>query len=119
MTAWARPSRAARRAWRSPAPIRRCSPTKIRTRWAARIAPSPAAYRPALELITRHEINWTIVASATPAWAAAMFPDDPPDAAMAKLWDAIFETTRINADDPVAAWKAHDAGSAEAGGAFE
>jgi hypothetical protein len=25
------------------------------------------AYRPALELITRHEINWTIVASATPA----------------------------------------------------
>lgn len=32
------------------------------------------AYRPALELITRHEINWTIVASATPAWAASMFP---------------------------------------------
>ena len=29
------------------------------------------AYRPALELITRHAINWTIVASATPAWAAA------------------------------------------------
>ena len=36
------------------------------------------AYRPALELITRHAINWTIVASATPAWAAAMFPDDAP-----------------------------------------
>jgi len=32
------------------------------------------AYRPALELITRHEINWTIVAAATPAWAAVMFP---------------------------------------------
>jgi aminopeptidase len=29
------------------------------------------AYRPAMELITRHEINWTIVASATPAWAMA------------------------------------------------
>src|SRR5665213_1688157 len=68
------------------------------------------AYRPALELITRHEINWTIVASATPAWAAVMFPKDAPDVALAKLWDAIFETTRINADDPVAAWKAHDAG---------
>jgi aminopeptidase len=36
------------------------------------------AYRPALELITRHEINWTIVACATPAWAAAMFPEDAP-----------------------------------------
>ena len=68
------------------------------------------AYRPALELITRHEINWTIVASATPAWAAAMFPDDAPDVALAKLWEAIFQTTRINTDDPVAAWKTHDAG---------
>ena len=68
------------------------------------------AYRPALELITRHAINWTIVASATPVWAAVMFPKDAPDVALAKLWDAIFETTRINADDPVAAWKAHDAG---------
>ena len=67
------------------------------------------AYRPALELITRHAINWTIVASATPVWAAVMFPKDAPDVALAKLWDAIFETTRINADNPVAAWKAHDA----------
>jgi aminopeptidase len=67
------------------------------------------AYRPALELITRHAINWTIVASATPAWAASVFPNDAPDIALAKLWDAIFETTRINGPDPVAAWKAHDA----------
>jgi len=67
------------------------------------------AYRPALELITRHEINWTIVASATPAWAAAMFPDDSPQAALSKLWEAIFATTRINVDDPVSNWKAHDA----------
>ncbi|MFZ1937891.1 MAG: aminopeptidase, partial [Terracidiphilus sp.] len=67
------------------------------------------AYRPALELITRHDINWTIVAGATPAWAAAMFPEDAPDAALAKLWESIFATTRINMADPVAAWKAHDA----------
>jgi aminopeptidase len=66
------------------------------------------AYRPALELISRHEINWTIVAGATPAWAAAMFPGDPPELALDKLWDAIFRTTRIDAADPVAAWKAHD-----------
>ena len=67
------------------------------------------AYRPALQLITRHEINWTIVASATPAWAALVFPKDTPDAALEKLWDAIFQTTRINQEDPIAAWKAHDA----------
>ena len=68
------------------------------------------AYRPALELITRHAINWTIVASATPAWAASMFPEDAHAKALEKLWDAIFQTTRINTEDPVAAWKTHDAG---------
>ena len=67
------------------------------------------AYRPALELITRHEINWTIVACATPAWAAAVFPDLPPDEALAKLWNAIFAASRADQPDPVAAWKAHDA----------
>jgi aminopeptidase len=67
------------------------------------------AYRPALELITRHEINWTIVACATPAWAAAMFPDLPKDDALARLWDAIFAASRADQSDPVAAWKEHDA----------
>jgi aminopeptidase len=67
------------------------------------------AYRPALEWITRHAINWTIVASATPAWASAMFPEDAPKVALAKLWDAIFSVSRIHEDDPVAAWKKHDA----------
>ncbi len=67
------------------------------------------AYRPALELITRHAINWTIVASATPAWAAALFPNETAETAVAKLWELIFATSRINTDDPVSAWKTHDA----------
>ncbi len=67
------------------------------------------AYRPALELITRHEINWTIVACATPAWAAAVFPDLPQDEAIARLWKAIFAASRADQADPVAAWKEHDA----------
>ena len=68
------------------------------------------AYRPALELITRHDINWTIVAAATPAWAATVFPGLKEDEALARLWDAIFAASRVDASDPVAAWKAHDAG---------
>ena len=48
------------------------------------------AYRPALELITNFAINWSIVCCATPAWAALMFPDLEEDAAVSKLWDAIF-----------------------------
>jgi aminopeptidase len=67
------------------------------------------AYRPALELITRHDINWTIVSAATPAWAAAVFPDEQPELALAKLWDAIFAASRADLADPVGAWKQHDA----------
>ncbi|HUY80715.1 MAG TPA: aminopeptidase [Acidobacteriaceae bacterium] len=67
------------------------------------------AYRPALEYITRHDINWTIVAAATPAWAATVFPELPADQALAKLWDAIFAASRADLPDSVAAWKTHDA----------
>src|ERR1700733_4456058 len=67
------------------------------------------AYRPALEPIVRHDINWTIVPCATPAWAAAVFPGAPPDEALSRLWDAIFAATRTNLADPVAAWREHDA----------
>jgi aminopeptidase len=67
-----------------------------------------AAYRPALELITNFAINWTIVSYASPAWAMAMFPGEPEAVAVAKLWDAIFAASRIDAPDPVAAWAAHN-----------
>jgi aminopeptidase len=67
------------------------------------------AYRPALELITREEINWTIVACATPAWAAAVFPNLPQDEALARLWKAIFAASRADQPDPMAAWREHDA----------
>jgi aminopeptidase len=39
-----------------------------------------------------------------------MFPGDAPDVALSRLWDAIFETSRVDRPDPVAAWKEHDAG---------
>lgn len=65
------------------------------------------AYRPALELITGFAINWCVIACATPAWAASVFPELAPDDAMAKLWDAIFACCRADLADPVAAWEVH------------
>lgn len=67
------------------------------------------AYMPALSLIAGFDINWTIVSAATPAWAKAMFPTDPEDVAVAKLWDAIFAASRVDAPDPIAAWSEHNA----------
>ncbi len=72
----------------------------------ANIAASKAN-KPAMELITRHAINWSIVAAATPAWAKLVFPALPEEQAVAKLWDAIFTASRVTSADPVAAWKAH------------
>jgi len=57
--------------------------------------------------ITRNAINWCVVAAAAPAWAAKIFPDLKPKQAEEKLWQAIFETTRVVEPDPVAAWGEH------------
>ena len=67
------------------------------------------ANKPALDLITRHTINWSILAAATPAWAALVFPSLPEDEAVAQLWEAIFTASRATGDDPVADWRAHSA----------
>ena len=67
------------------------------------------AYRPALELITNFAINWNIVCYATPSWARVVFPHLPEAEAVARLWDAIFAASRVDAADPVAAWATHNA----------
>jgi aminopeptidase len=74
----------------------------------ANIAASKAN-KPAMELITRHAINWSILASATKDWAKLVFPELPEDEAVPKLWDAIFTASRATGEDPVADWKAHSA----------
>ena len=66
------------------------------------------AYKPALEKIAGFDINWTIVAYPTPAWARRVFPGDEEAAAVAKLAEAIFSASRLDGDDPVAAWRAHN-----------
>ena len=66
------------------------------------------AYRPALELITNFAINWNIVCYATPSWARAVFPDLPEEEGVARLWDAIFAASRVDAPDPVRAWAEHN-----------
>ncbi|HSO12380.1 MAG TPA: aminopeptidase [Anaerolineales bacterium] len=64
-------------------------------------------YSPVSVEVSRNAINWCVVASAAPAWAAKMFPDLKPKEAEEKLWQAIFETTRATQPDPIAAWQGH------------
>jgi aminopeptidase len=87
----------------NPALLAKQDPAKVSR---ANIAASKAN-KPAMELITKHAINWSIVAAATPEWAKLVFPGLPVDEAVAKLWDAIFLASRVTGADPVNDWKQH------------
>jgi aminopeptidase len=89
----------------NPALLARQDPAKVAR---ANVAASKAG-KPAMELITRHEINWTIVACATLEWAKLVFPGEPENVAVGRLWDAIFLSSRVAVDDPVQEWREHGA----------
>ena len=67
------------------------------------------AYQPALEKIAGFDINWNIVSYPNPSWAKVVFPGDEEDVAVARLAEAIFSASRVDGDDPVTAWAAHNA----------
>ena len=50
---------------------------------------------------------WSLGAVPVQAWADKVFPDLPEADRLEKLWDAIFSATRVDQDDPVAAWRNH------------
>ncbi|OLS33647.1 aminopeptidase [Bacillus sp. MRMR6] len=64
-----------------------------------------AAYRKAVQ---SDKVSWTVIAAASPAWAAMVFPDAPQENQVSMLWDAIFKATRVDTENPVEAWKKHD-----------
>jgi len=67
------------------------------------------AYQPALKKITGFDINWNIVAYPSLSWARLVFPNESDEVAVARLADAIFAASRVDVDDPVAAWREHNA----------
>lgn len=70
------------------------------------------AVRPFRECISRNQTNWTVVAAASPGWAARVFPGVPPAQQVDRLWAAIARLCRLDWPDPAAAWDAHLAGLA-------
>ncbi|BBH23811.1 aminopeptidase AmpS [Paenibacillus baekrokdamisoli] len=65
-----------------------------------------AEYRRAIQ---SDKVAWTVVAASSKEWATMIFPGVSDEEAVAKLWDAIFETVRLNTTNPVEAWAAHNA----------
>ena len=54
-------------------------------------------------LVATRAVNWTIVAAPNEGWARAVFGE--PD--LERLWQAVSTATRLDAPDPVVAWREH------------
>ena len=67
------------------------------------------AYQPALEKIVNFDTNWNIIAYPGSSWARQVFSDCTEEVAVAKLADAIFAASRVDLDNPIAAWDEHNA----------
>lgn len=87
----------------NPALLRDINPERV----AKASRAQAAATARAAEMVTSFEVSWAVLAYATPVWAKQVFPGDSEEVAVAKLWDAIFKTSRIDQPDPIAAWEAH------------
>jgi aminopeptidase len=55
------------------------------------------------------KVSWCVIASPNDAWAAKVFPDTPKEKQVEMLWDAIFAATRADLENPVQAWREHNA----------
>lgn len=56
---------------------------------------------------TNGGLTWSILSVPSKNWAAKIFPHLDEDKQVDALWEEIFRTTRVNTDNPVAAWEKH------------
>ncbi len=58
--------------------------------------------------IAKDNITWCIASYPNQLWAQTLYPDDLPDVALNKMFDAVYDICRIRLnEDPVENWKKH------------
>ena len=62
-------------------------------------------YKPFNDFRMKGNVQWAIVAPPTPAWAVKVFPDDNPQDAESRLWEAVFKSCRLDEPDPITFWQ--------------
>lgn len=55
-----------------------------------------------------NQMQWCVAGVPTAAWAKQVFADIPEGDALARLWETVLRTCRVDRADPVAAWQQHD-----------
>ncbi len=61
------------------------------------------------EYVMNDKVTWSIISIPTGAWAQKVFPELSREEAVASLWDEIVKIVRVDKDNPVEAWDAHNA----------
>jgi aminopeptidase len=54
-----------------------------------------------------HKNVWSVATIPVQAWADKVFPAAPAAERLTLLWEAIFQASRVYADDPIAAWRTY------------
>ncbi len=57
-----------------------------------------------MEAVMANQMQWCVAAVPTAAWAERVYPNLPPQEAMAALWHDILHFVRADQPDPLAAW---------------
>lgn len=66
------------------------------------------ALREFREATRQNRVQWCVAAIPVPAWARTVFPELPEEAAMARLWERIFDAVHVEqGGDAVGAWREH------------
>ncbi|MCB9458017.1 MAG: aminopeptidase [Anaerolineaceae bacterium] len=91
--------------------LRVADPTLLEGQDAEKIATyrttAAALRQPTRKLWNQGIGTWSLASASFQPWANTVLPNVPEDERVAKLWEMIFQVTRMFEDDPVAAWQAH------------
>ena len=59
------------------------------------------------DYISTMRVSWCVIAAAVAPWAARVFPEAPTHEQVDRLWDAIFQSCRVDRPDPREEWRRH------------
>ena len=70
---------------------------------------SAKAFEPYYKKMMNSDFQWCVAAVPEVKWAKKVFPNHSDEEAVAKLWNAIFDSVRIGKEDAVKVWEKHNA----------
>ncbi|MFB4169850.1 aminopeptidase [Virgibacillus sp. JSM 102003] len=92
--------------------IRSTNPDLLKDIDSSRVAKANKAAAQAMTNFRKYTMNdritWSIISIPTGDWAQKVFPEKSKEDAVEGLWEAIVKIVRVDQDDPIAAWDAHN-----------